>query len=443
MKKFKNKYIYTLLKMSFPILMNYIVMTLFEVLDKAIVGNYSVDAFAAVGVSSTVIFGITGSLGVISVAYNIIAAQYLGEDDKTSFNNTFYTVMCISLIVGIGIILLSLLGGKLLFSKVFGLTGNILTLSLEYFYIASTTIVLNIVIFNFSVYFRNLKNTKISFYSTIVATGVNVIFDYSFVYGKFGFPELGAKGAAIGSVIGLLAGIAVYLVKFYINGQIKFKKVISKKITQKLIKLYIPLLGQDIIEGTLFPIILTGIVSRLGVYTIASYNLAESIGSIMTLPIYAFSTSAITLSIQKSFSNKKETSEDIINTTIKLSCFMVLSIGIFISIFPNTILGLITKDKNLILRVTKIFILVILLKIFNIFHHIYKSYLQGINNENFVLKFTSLVSIISILWIGILSVKFDLIGLYIGLCINNLIFAVIYHLKINSIQSSSPTKLNT
>ncbi|MGG7142160.1 MATE family efflux transporter [Clostridium nigeriense] len=443
MKILKNKYIDILLKMSVPILMNYIVMTLFEVFDKAIVGNYSTDAFAAVGVSASVVYGITGSLGAISVAYNIIAAQYIGKDDKTTFNNTFFTVMFISLIVGIAIILLSLLGGNLLFAKVFGLEGTILKLCLEYFYIDSITIVMNMIIFNFSVYFRNLKDTKISFYSTIIATSINIVFDYLFVYGKLGFPELGAKGAAIGNVIGLLAGILVYILKFYKNGHIKFKRAINKNITSKLIKLYIPLLGQDIMEETIFTIILTGIVSRLGVYEIASYNLAESVASIMALPIYAFSASAITLSIQKSFSNKKGNSKEILNTAIILSGCLVLMIGLFVYIFPNKILSLITKDENLILRVTNIFILVILVQVFNIFHQIYKSYLQGINNEGFVLKFTSFISIISISWIILLSIKFSLIGVYIGLCINNLIFAVVYHFKINRIESNSPNKINS
>lgn len=436
MKRFKNEYFNILLKMSFPILMNYIVMTLFEVLDKAIVGNYSTDAFAAVGVSSTIIYGITGSLGIISSAYNIIAAQFLGKDDENAFNNTFFTVMFITLIVGISIILISLLCGKLLFSKVLGLKGNISNLCLEYFYIGSTTVVMNMIIFNFSVYFRNLKDTKISFYSTIVSTSINVVFDYLFVYGKLGFPELGAKGAAVGSVIALLSGILVYIVKFYKSRHIQLKGVISKKINQKLIKLYIPLLGQDVIEGTIFTIILTGIVSRLGVYEIASYNLVESVSSIMALPIYAFSTSAITLSIQRSFSDKEDISRDIINTAITLSGFILLTICIFIYIFPNEVFGLITQDKSLISRASKIFILVIIMQVLNIFHQIYKSYLQGINNEGFVLKFTGFLSIVSISWIALLSMKFSLIGVYIGLCINNLICAVVYHLKINNSNSN-------
>lgn len=431
MKKIKNKYINIICKMSFPILMNYLVITLFEVLDKAIVGNYSVYDFAAVGIGSAVIYKITGSLGVISAAYNIIAAKYQGKNDKNKFNRTFYTVMFFSIIIGIFIIALSLIGGKVLFSKVFGLDGKVLTICLGYFYISSITVLLNLIIFNFSAYFRNLKNTKISFYSTLISTIINVIFDYLFVYGKFGFPELGAKGAAVGSVFGLISGISVYLVKFDRNMDIKLKSMVSKSIMKKLVKLYIPLLGQDIIEGSIFAILLTGIVSRLGVYDIAAFNLSESIGSIISLPIYAFSTASITLAIQKSFAEENNNSKKIINTSIILALTSVLIIGISISIFPNEIFGLITKDKNIILKVSKIFIMVVIVQIFNIFNQIYKGYLQGLNNERFVFKYTTLVSFISIVLITVLAIKFKLLGVYIGLAINNLILSLIYYLKIN------------
>ncbi len=183
-------------------------------------------------------------------------------------------------------------------------------------------------------------------------------------------------------------------------------------------------------------------MSRIGVYEVATYNLAESIGSIMTLPIYAFSTSAITLSIQKSFSVKKENFNSIINAAIILSCFVVLSIGIFISIFSNGVFALITNDKKLILRVNKIFIFVIVMQVLNIFNQIYISYLQGINSEKFVLLFTGVISIISILWITILSINLGLVGVYIGLSINNLIFSIVYYFKIRNIRLSNTAKLS-
>ena len=176
-----------------------------------------------------------------------------------------------------------MIGGEFLFKEMFGLEGNVLKDCLGYFYISSVTVLLNMIIFIFSAYFRNLKNTKISLYSTIVATGVNIVFDYSLVYGKFGFPEVGVKGAAIGSVIGLTVGIVIYIIEICKEGRVSFKVFFKKNIFKNLIILYIPLLGQDLMEGTVFTLILTGIVSRLGVYEIAAYSLSETIGSIICL----------------------------------------------------------------------------------------------------------------------------------------------------------------
>ena len=162
MKKVKNEYSKILIKMSLPILMNYLIMTLFEVIDKAIVGNYSTEGFAAIGVAANFIYLVTGALGVLSAAYNIIAAQFWGKNDKKQFNATFKTVMVITIVIGTLIIALSFVGGRLLFEKVYGLKNGILLLALDYFYIASVTVMMNMIIFNFSVYFRNMKNTKIT-----------------------------------------------------------------------------------------------------------------------------------------------------------------------------------------------------------------------------------------------------------------------------------------
>ena len=430
MKKIKNEYIEILIKMSLPILMNYIVMTLFEIIDKAIVGNYSTEGFAAIGVSASFIFVITGAFGVLSTAYNIIAAKAVGEKNQDTFDQTFNIVMIISIIVGILIILAAFIGGKYLFSRVYGLDGVILSLALDYFYIGSVTVMLNMIIFNFSVYFRNLKDTRVSFYSTVISTTINVIFDYILVYGKFGFKELGVKGAAVGSVLGLISGIVVYLIKFKNKKAIKTNLKGSLQIAKQLIKLYIPLLAQDIVEGTIFTIILASIVARLGVYQMAAYNLSETVIGAVGLPVFALSSSAVTLSLQKSFANDKREAIRIINTAVVISILIVLSAGTIVMIFPDNIMSLITKDKVVVEAAIKILIIGLFAKVFNIFSVVYKSYLQGINGEGFVFKCTSIVSFLSIFWIIILAINFSLAGVYIGIMINNFIFASVYYLKI-------------
>ena len=412
--------------------MNYLIMTLFEVIDKAIVGNYSTEGFAAIGVAANFIYLVTGALGVLSAAYNIIAAQFWGKNDKKQFNATFKTVMVITIVIGTLIIALSFVGGRLLFEKVYGLKNGILLLALDYFYIASVTVMMNMIIFNFSVYFRNMKNTKISFYSTIVSTVINIAFDYALVYGRFGLPELGVKGAAIGSVIGLSGGILVYLIKFKADKEKMIKIKADKEVAKRIIKLYIPLLAQDIVEGTIFTMILTSFISRMSVINIATYNLLETIIGAVALPMFALSSSAITLALQKSFSKDRKDTLRIINTAISISILMIVSLGNIILLFPRGTMAIISKDNLVIDKAERVLLFAIIAVILKTFTVVYKSFLQGINNESFVFKSTVIISFLSLFWIYALVRIYGLRGIYIGIAINNMIFSIIYFKRIRN-----------
>lgn len=61
-------------QMAAPVLLNYLLLTIFETLDKSIVGHYSVQGFAVIGIAETPIYEITGALGVLSSAFSMIAA---------------------------------------------------------------------------------------------------------------------------------------------------------------------------------------------------------------------------------------------------------------------------------------------------------------------------------------------------------------------------------
>ena len=69
-------------KMAYPILLNYLLTSVFEILDKAVVGHYSVQGFAVVGIAETPVYEITGALGILSAAFYMIAAELQGKKDQ-------------------------------------------------------------------------------------------------------------------------------------------------------------------------------------------------------------------------------------------------------------------------------------------------------------------------------------------------------------------------
>ena len=62
-------------RLAVPILMNYALTSVFEIFDEMIIGHYSVESFAFVGVASSILYTITGAFGSLSAAFHILAAE--------------------------------------------------------------------------------------------------------------------------------------------------------------------------------------------------------------------------------------------------------------------------------------------------------------------------------------------------------------------------------
>ena len=203
-------------------------------------------------------------------------------------------------------------------------------------------------------------------------------------------------------------------------------------LVERIIKLYIPLLAQDIVEGTIFTMILTSFISRMSVINIATYNLLETIIGAVALPMFALSSSAITLALQKSFSKDRKDTLRIINTAISISILMIVSLGNIILLFPRGTMAIISKDNLVIDKAERVLLFAIIAVILKTFTVVYKSFLQGINNESFVFKSTVIISFLSLFWIYALVRIYDLRGIYIGIAINNMIFSIIYFKRIRN-----------
>lgn len=152
-------------------------------------------------------------------------------------------------------------------------------------------------VFQYSAYFRNHLNTRITLYSTVVSTGVNLFFDFSLVYGAFGPPCLGTAGAAWGSVIGLAAGVPVYQLAYYkkrfpavtlLTDSANF--LTAKAMAGKILCLFPSLFGQELLEGTIFTCVISTVAARLGTEQMAMYNLLDTAVNAIGLPVYAYAT---------------------------------------------------------------------------------------------------------------------------------------------------------
>ena len=105
-------------RLVYPILLNYLLNSIFEILDQAIVGHYSSQSFALVGIASSMIYAVTGAFGIMSTVFNIIAAERKGKKDEAGFESVFAINKMLTLLIGFLFFIIGCLGGKLFFRPI-------------------------------------------------------------------------------------------------------------------------------------------------------------------------------------------------------------------------------------------------------------------------------------------------------------------------------------
>lgn len=429
-KKIDNPIIKEINKMAIPLILNSVMGMLIGLIDMAMIGRISLDAFGAVGLISTTINSITGVFGAIAVAFNISGARSKGQGNDHNLVEKFLSGIVLSSLVGIIFWLVTLASGTKLLQIIFGLKGNILRESFSYLKLFSITIGLNMILFMFSSLFKILNRTKYLFAGNITATITNVILNYILIFGKLGFKAMGVKGAGIASVISLFLNIIIYLTIVYRKKLLRFAEAISFikiiKMGLMLIRNSLALMGQEILESTILVICINAILTRIGVLELSVYTLLLDIVSIMLMPMYAYASTALTL-VSKNHGKKDYNKMRIISKySLLLAMLFCISIAIVFVIFKHYIPNIITNDIMLIKNSVKYFIVALGVYLFNVPNNIYKYSLQGIGDERWVLFNATLINTIGIIIIFVLSIYLSLgiTGVYLGLFINYIFLGI-------------------
>lgn len=214
-----------LFSMSVPIIISMMVQALYNIVDSIYVAQY--DPNAGTG-ALTVAFPIQSLMIAVSVGLavgmNALISRSLGEKNFEKANvmagQGFFLMMMgylIFLVVG-----LFLVGP---YASTQAEEGSLLyTYSCDYLSV--------VCVFSFGVFIqvlteRMLQATGRALYSMIiqlVGAVINIVLDPIFIFGWFGVPEMGIKGAAVATVIGQCAAAAVgLLINIFLNKEVRLE----------------------------------------------------------------------------------------------------------------------------------------------------------------------------------------------------------------------------
>lgn len=424
--------------MALPLVLNSVTGMLIGLVDQAMVGRISLNAFSAVGLISTTFNSIAGLFGMIAVAFNILGAKDKGEGNEQGLENKFVIGIYISSFLGlIFSVVFSLFAAQIL-SFIFGLKGEVLKEAVNYGRIFSLTVGLNMILFMYSSYFKIVDKTKYLFYGNATAAISNVVLDYILIYGKFGFNAMGVSGAAIASVLALVINLFIYIVvmnrisSVSVVLQISCHQII--KLLKELFKISLPIIGQEFLESTLILICINAILTRIGILELSIYNLSLSLVAVILMPMYSYSSTALTMVSEKLGERNLEKVKAVPKFCLMLASLFCIFIAIVFIVLKKYVPRLITDDINLILGCSKYLIFAILANTFNIPSNVYKYSLQGIGDERWVfinsVKINAIGISLIILFSRVLNLK--LMGVFGGMFINFFLLALFSYIRYNA-----------
>lgn len=417
--------------LALPILASFLTSFLFTFGDQMIIGRTTVEGYASVTMVSNILYTLTGTLGVVGVCLNLIGSKFLGEEREEQYERLFNTAFTFAILIGVLFEGMVFLFGKEFLQSVLNQPPEMVHPSLQYLYIASFGLGLNLLIFVYSAYYKSVEQPLALVYASLISNAVNLLVDYLLVFGVLGFPKLGVAGAAIGTVLGLLVNLIFYQVHFMSHGVLKQRFMLDWILLKKIFKNYVPLVGQDFLESTAIVLIISAIIARLGTLSSAIYGVCMFIMSIFTLPIYAYGNAVVTLVAKSNGAKDSNSVRRIPPLTTGIMYVILLVIFIPFLIFAKPLIGLITNEKELVVEIGKFLVFLMGLQCINLPNLVYKYALNGIGDEKWVFYFSILITGLTaplLYYLAVVS-ELGLRGLFIGLALNYLGHAIGFILR--------------
>ena len=195
-------------------------MLMLGVVDTLMLSHYSDNAVAAVGVVNQLLNMVFLLFNITTVGTSVMCALYFGAKDSKSFIQVVGVSLLFNAVVGLIISLALTLGGKQMLVWM-DIRDDLMPMALTYMKIVGGFGFFQAISFTASAVLRAANKPNYAMQVTFIINILNILGNYSLIFGHFGLPALGVEGAAISTSI--CRGVAMLFLIIVL-----FKRLIHK-----------------------------------------------------------------------------------------------------------------------------------------------------------------------------------------------------------------------
>ena len=193
-----------------PVTIQNIFMSSLNLVDTIMVGQLGATEVAAVGQANRFSFILIIVLFAVSSGAAIFTAQYWGKKDVARIGSVTALAFTLNMTIASVFCLAALFfPQQIMFA--FSKDPELIAIGAEYLRFVAPAFIFGVLPMLYSFVLRSMENVTLPMYTSILSLSTNTALNYCLIFGKFGFPALGVKGAAIATVLARVIETGVML----------------------------------------------------------------------------------------------------------------------------------------------------------------------------------------------------------------------------------------
>lgn len=217
MKFWKDKvFLKSMIAIALPIAIQNLITSSLNMVDTLMITSLGEASIAAVGLANQVFFFYALINFGIHSGSSIFIAQYWGREDIPSIRKVLGLAISLSVIAGVVFTIVAFFFPEFLMGILIK-DAEVISLGADYLKVVSLSYIITGIGFAYAIALRSTGRPQIPMIVSGISFITNTVFNYLLIFGKFGFPELGVKGAALGTLIARIVEIGFILYIIYSN----------------------------------------------------------------------------------------------------------------------------------------------------------------------------------------------------------------------------------
>ena len=329
-------------RVTLPLVASTASHTILTFTDRIFLSWYSPTAIAASVPASILSFTFICFFLGTGQYVNILIAQFFGAKQDEDLARALWQGVYFALVSSFVIVLFTPLGYLIIDNS--GHSAAVIAEEKAYFQIlmlGGGLIVMSAVLGSF---FSGRSRTKVVMYLAFIGASLNILFNYILIFGKYGFPEMGIRGAGVATVTASGIVILLYIIlilfgkdrhRFPVTRLIGF----DKRIFIKLLRFGVPNGFQFFVDLATFSVFIF-LIGLQGDTVLAASNIVLSVNMLAFMPMLGVGQATSILVGQYMGRKKPDIGIRVTYRALRMAVIYGVMIGFIFITFPEFFLSL-------------------------------------------------------------------------------------------------------